>query len=430
MLTGKHKRPKESLSLVRVSSLYKGENKMVAVGIDVSKGKSMLAAISALHEITKPKEFLHTSAGLRELTQEILAFDKDVKVTMEATGHYHEPVAHALSAAGIFISVVNPLLIYAYGDNSVRRVKTDKKDALKIARYCLENWSKLEPYTPQENIREQLKLFSRQYNTCLKTVHALENNLISLLDKTFPSAANFFNSRKKKNGHQKWVDFVVTFWHLDAVTSLGEKEFNNKYRTWCAENSYKYTREKVVEIYAKSIQGFATLKYCTETELLITSAARQVLAVSATLASIRAQLVRLVILLPEYETVINMYGVGDLTCAHLLAEIGDVKRFRSGRALVAFAGIDPLPVQSGTYEKKSTKISKRGSATLRKVLFQVVLTHLRLSPKDEAVYHFIDRKRAEGKPYFVYMTAAANKFLRIYYAKVSERMKMMQEKRF
>ena len=396
---------------------------MVAVGIDVSKGKSMFAAISTLQDITEPKEFLHTSVGLKELTQIILAFEKDVKVIMEATGHYHEPVAQALCAAGIFVSVVNPLLIYAYSDNSVRRVKTDKKDALKIARYCMENWYRLDQYTPQENIREQLKLFSRQYNTCLKTVHALENNLVSLLDKTFPGAASFFSSRKKKNGHQKWVDFVSTFWHLDTIVNLSGKAFEKKYRTWCMENSYKYTQEKAEEIYEKSSHGFATLKHCIETKLLITSAAKQVIAVSITLASIKEQLVRLAILLPEYETVIDMYGVGELTCAHLLAEIGDIRRFRSGRSLVAFAGIDPLPVQSGTYEKKSTKTSKRGSPTLRKVLFHVVLTHLRLSPKEEAVYHFIDRKRAEGKPYFVYMTAAANKFLRIYYAKVNERMR-------
>ena len=77
-----------------------------------------------------------------------------------------------------------------------------------------------------------------------------------------------------------------------------------------------------------------------------------------------------------------------------------------------------MPKQSGTYNKKGTKTSKRGSAPLRKTLFQIVVTHLRHSPNGEVVYEFLDRKRTEGKPYFVYMTAAANKFLRIYYARV------------
>jgi transposase len=131
---------------------------------------------------------------------------------------------------------------------------------------------------------------------------------------------------------------------------------------------------------------------------------------------------RLATLLPEYEAVINLFGVGELTAAQLIAEIGDIRRFRSRGALIAFAGLDPLPRQSGKYEKKSASASKRGSAPLRKTLFQIVLTYLRHSPENEPVFQFLDRKRAEGKPYFVYMTAAANKFLRIYYARIKSHM--------
>jgi len=116
----------------------------------------------------------------------------------------------------------------------------------------------------------------------------------------------------------------------------------------------------------------------------------------------------------------SMYGVGDITGAQLMAEIGDVRRFANRGSLIAFAGVDPGSDSSGKHVSLSMPTSKRGSPHLRKTLFQIVSTHLKCSPQDEPVYQFLDRKRAEGKPYLVYMTAAMNKFLRIYYARVKE----------
>ena len=124
--------------------------------------------------------------------------------------------------------------------------------------------------------------------------------------------------------------------------------------------------------------------------------------------------------LPEYDTVHAMYGVGEITAAQLMAEIGDVRRFPRRSSIVGFAGVDPAVDQSGKHEAKSTPTTKRGSPHLRKTLYQIVCTYLKRSPVDEPVYQFLDKKRSEGKPYFVYMTAAQNKFLRIYYARVKE----------
>lgn len=101
-----------------------------------------------------------------------------------------------------------------------------------------------------------------------------------------------------------------------------------------------------------------------------------------------------------------------------MAEIGDVRRFHSKKALVAFAGIDAPPFQSGQMDVHSRSISKRGSAALRRTLFLVMGVILQNSPVDEPVYQFMDRKRAEGKLYKVNMMASANNFLRIYYASV------------
>lgn len=95
-----------------------------------------------------------------------------------------------------------------------------------------------------------------------------------------------------------------------------------------------------------------------------------------------------------------------------------MRRFPNRSSLISFAGVDPEANQSSKLVSKSNKTTKRGSPHLRKTLYQIICTYLKRSPADEPVYQFLDKKRAEGKPYFVYMTAAANKFLRIYYARV------------
>ena len=136
---------------------------MNAVGINVSKGKSMVAALWPMGEVAMlPREFPHTNVGLEQMVYAIIALGEDTRVVMEATGRYHEPVAAALHEYGIYVSVLNPLLIKQSGGGSIRKVKTDKADAMKIAKYGLDNWVELRQHTPMDAVRQQLKLCSRQ----------------------------------------------------------------------------------------------------------------------------------------------------------------------------------------------------------------------------------------------------------------------------
>ena len=394
---------------------------MNAVGIDVSKRKSMMAALRPMGEVAlPPQEFLHTEGGLEQMADAIIALGEDTRVIMEATGRYHEPIAAALHEYGIYVCVLNPLLIKQSGGGSIRKVKTDKADAMKIAKYGLDNWVHLREYTPMDTVRQQLKLCSRQYNLYMKTVVSLQNNLISLTDKTFPGVNELFSSPERKDGHQKWVDFVMTFWHCDCVCRVSEEAFTERYRKWCKRKGYHFNTEKSLDVYAGSCGHFTTLPKNSNTKLLITSAAQQLLAAKITLATLRSEMDRLARLLPEYDTVRAMYGVGETTAAQLMAEIGDVRRFSKRSSIVGFAGVDPGIDESGKHCASSVPTTKRGSPHLRKTLYQIVCTYLKKAPADEPVYQFLDRKRAEGKPYFVYMTAAQNKFLRIYYARVKE----------
>lgn len=95
--------------------------------------------------------------------------------------------------------------------------------------------------------------------------------------------------------------------------------------------------------------------------------------------------------------------------------------------MTAFAGVDLCVNESSTYEQKSVPTSKRGSANLRKTLFQVMDVLIKTMPQDDPVYQFLNKKRAQGKSYHVYMTAGANKFLRIYYGRVKEYLSSLPE---
>ena len=203
---------------------------MNSVGIDVSKGKSMIAVMRPFGEVVcSPFEVPHTASELSKLARMLKSLDGETRVVMEATGNYHAPIARLLQDAGLYVSVVNPVLIHDYGNNSLRRAKTDKKDAVKIARYGLEHWLELLRFVPEEDIRLMLKTCHRQYQMSVKLQTMLRNNLISLLDNIFPGINRMFSSTPRADGSEKWLDFVDTFWHCSCVGKLSLNAFTARY---------------------------------------------------------------------------------------------------------------------------------------------------------------------------------------------------------
>ena len=378
--------------------------------------------------VQTPIDVMHNAVSLERLAYQILALGEDTRVVMEATGRYHEPVARELHNHGIFVSVINPIAIHGYSTSgTVRKVKNDRKDALKIARFALDRWTELREYTPMDALRQQLKIFSRQYNLYMKSCVALQSNLISLTDKVFPGVNELFKSPQRADGHEKWVDFVTTFWHCECISMVSENAFTNRYQKWCKRMGYNFSAAKASDLYFESLGHIVTLPKNNNTKLLIQTAAKELTAMNELIAVVRGEMTRLAKELPEYETVHAMYGVGDTTAAQLIAEIGDIRNFPRRSSLVGFAGVDPAVDDSGKNVGNSKAATKRGSPHLRKTLFQIMTIYLRLAPQDEPVYQFLNKKRSEGKPYYVYMTAGSNKFLRIYYARVKECMAKLDE---
>ncbi len=392
---------------------------MNSVGIDISKGRSTVAVMRPFGEVViSPFEVRHTGSELSELAGRLKSLDGEIRVVMEATGNYHAPVAKLLHDAGLYVSVVNAKLVHGYGNNDLRRVKTDRKDAIKLANYGLDRWLTLPRYIPEEDTRLLLKNCYRQYRQYSKVQTVLKNNLISLLDTVFPNANRLFSSPIRGDGSEKWVDFVAEFWHCECVCERSERAFINKYQRWCRKHGYNFSETKAQTIHAVASGHIGVMPKSETTKLLVEQAVAQLRATSAALAALKHEMQTLASQLPEYPVVMDMFGVGPTLGPQLIAEIGDVRRFYSKKALVAYAGLDAPPNDSGDVTGRHKSMSKVGASSLRRTLFLVMSVYLQNAPLDEPVYQFMDKKRAEGKPYLVYMMASADKFLRIYYATV------------
>lgn len=401
---------------------------MNAVGIDVSKEKSTVAIYQPGNQvILNPHDFHHTQSDISSLIRIIKGLDGETKVCMEHTGRYYEPVATWLSDAGIFVSAVNPILIKNFGDDSLRAPKTDKADAKKIARYTLDRWTNLKQYSHMDETRNQLKTMNRQFGFYMDQKTAMKNNLIALLDQTYPGANTLFDSPARSDGSQKWVDFVYTYWHVDCVRGKSLAAFTEHYKNWCKRKGYNFSAAKAEKVYHKSTDLIAVFPKDANTRMLLHQAVDMLNLASKTVESLRTEMNQTAATLPEYPVVIAMNGVGPTLGPQLIAEIGDVTRFVKRGSLTAFAGVDPGKNDSGNHSQKSVPISKKGSPHLRKTLFQIMNGLIKRSPVDDPVYAFMDKKRSQGKPYYVYMTAGANKFLRIYYGRVNEYLSTFSE---
>jgi len=247
------------------------------------------------------------------------------------------------------------------------------------------------------------------------------------LDNTYPGVNKLFDSPVRDDGSEKWVDYAFSFWHVDCVRKISLKAFTERYSAFCKKHRYNFQPAKPEVLFHASKELVAVFPKEKTYKLLIKQSIQQLNLASEHVEQLRKEMDILASALSEYTTVMSIYGVGKTYGPQLIAEIGDVSRFTHREALTAFAGVDPGVDQSGQHNSKSNRASKVGSARLRKTLFQIMTTLLQNAPEDDPVYSFLDKKRSEGKPYYVYMTAGANKFLRIYYGKVKECLRNLEQ---
>lgn len=396
---------------------------MISVGIDVSKGKSTVCILKPYGEIvSNPHDVIHTASEMDSFVQFLKRLEGEIRIVMEATGVYHLPVLSVLKENGFFVAVINPYEMKEYASRGLRRVKTDKHDSVTIANYGIDNWYKIKDQTLTDDVYMELRMLGRRYYGYMEQRVKGMHELIHLLDYTMPGICDQFLSWRESNGKDKLSDFCEKYWHYDNITCMTEEEFSADYNNWVKEKGYRQDNTKAIEVYRLASEGIPTLRSSTpSTKMLVLESIKVLRAINDALSVIVARMRELAKSLPEYEVVREMPGVGDILALKLIAEIGDIRRFHNGSALIAYAGIDAPPYQSGQFNGTNRKISKRGSRVLRKVGYEVVKCIKTTKPKnDRAVYEFILKKEAEGKSKRQAKIAGLNKFLRIYYARVSE----------
>ena len=397
---------------------------MISVGVDVSKGKSTVCILKPYGEIVcSPFEVQHVEKDLDGLDGLLKKLDGEIRVVMEATGIYHLPVLTFLEEKGYFVSVINPFAMKKYAkDNSIRGAKTDKLDSTIIANYGIDKWFKLQKHEGDEETYSELKLLGRRYRYYMELhVKALQE-LTHILDYTMPGIKKIFNSWDEASGKDKLSDFAERFWHYDVIIEQSLDDFVEEYLVWAEEKKYHRSRSKAETVYELASDGIPTLSSSTpSTKMLVQEAVSVLRAVDSSLSHILSRMKELAKSLPEYTTVRAMGGVGDVLAPKLIAEIGDVRRLHSAKALIAWAGIDPPPYESGQFVGSKRRITKRGSSTLRKVGYEVMrVLKSHKAPEDDVVYNYILKKESEGKDKKHAKIAGLNKFLRIYYARVME----------
>ena len=393
---------------------------MYAIGIDVSKGKSTIAIITIEGEvISEPFEIEHTKSGFDLILDKIKDIPKDeIKFIMEATGIFHKSLLKIILDNGYFVSVENPLTIKKYCDMNLRKVKTDRKDSLKIACYGSERWYKVQNYNPSDELYNELKFLSRQYDEQMSVKVTKKIHLTGLIESTFPGLKKIFNGDSL---YCFMLDIYKKYYHAELVLSKSKSSFINDIEKIAKKTGHRIGKRVAEEMYSLALECIPSSPCNQSTQLAVTSCVELLQQLEEVTDNIISRMDEIAMQLPEFDVVSEMSGVGKKIRSRLIAEIGNVRRFKNANSLIAYAGIDTPPFQSGQFTATNRRITKRGNKHLRKVGYEAMKSLKTVKPtKDNAVYLFILKKENEGKGSITAKIAGLNKFLRIYYARVME----------
>ena len=345
---------------------------MIAVGIDVSKSKSTVAILNSDgSQRIKPYDMKHNHPEMNALINYLNELDEPVIILMEYTGHYHYPVLKKLTDEHFPVCLVNPYQMKKYGDTELRRGKTDKKDAVRIATYALEKSYQLVPYSVNEQKYVDLKLLSRQYSQRMSTLTINKGYLTNLLDQTMPGITSILPLRSRDPDTSLSMMFIKKYKSFDCICKMGKTRFLDSYSRLVKKARNRNASHLGLAIYELATQSITTNGENTYIVLAQTQCIDLVAEAQRSADSIITQMQAIAETLPEYKILRNMAGVGERLGPLILAEIGNVRRFHSGKALNAYAGNDAPPYQSGNFESHNRHISKRRNAALRKYCFEV-----------------------------------------------------------
>ena len=387
------------------------------VGIDVSKGKSTVSILSVEGEvIEEPFEINHDLSKLNLLNEKLSTFSKeDLKIVLEQTGTYHLPILTYLLDEGYCVIAENPLKIKKYLDRNLRKAKNDKKDSLKLAEYCCDNWYKLKPNTIEEEKYKELRFLSRQYFTFNDIKVKQKNDLSNLCDLIFPGYYQLLN----ENNFLLGIIIFQKYNNPESVKNIKEEKFYKEIDKIAQKRGQsKAGKTLAINIYKLAKETYSLCPSSKITQPIIDRSVAALILSIETTNEIITNMSDLAKSMYEYKIVRNMDGVGEKLAPLLIAEIGDIRRFKNAGSLIAYTGIDAPPYQSGKFEAVNRHISKRGNKYLRRIGYTTMKAVKTFCKSGTELYDYIVQKENEGKSKKSSKIAGLNKFLRQYYGKV------------
>ena len=367
---------------------------------------------------------MHYLNGLKVLEEKIKNISKDdLKIVMEETGTYHLPVFGYLIDKGYFVVAENALKIKKYLDRGLRKAKTDKKDSYKLAEYCCDNWYKLNMLYDNEEIYDNLRFLSRQYIASIEIQVQEKVNFSNLCDLLFPGYYQLLD----ENTFILGLEVFKKYYHPEIVINKKQSQFVTEIDKIAKKLGHKGAGITLAnKIYNLALNTLSVRPNNNFSQLSAIGCADALILQIKTSKEIISNMDELARELPEYEEISNISGCGNKLTSRIIAEIGDVRRFKNAGSLIAYAGLDAPPYQSGQFEAANRHISKRGNRYLRKTGYEIMKSIKSSCSNDNELKIYMIQKENEGKAKKVAKIATLNKFLRQYYGKVKRKYKELK----
>lgn len=380
---------------------------MFYLGIDIAKHKHYASIIDQTGKaITKPFPFHNHKEGGQTLLNRIYQYIEsptEILIGMEATGHYWLAIYSFLLDHGFSVIVLNPIQTNAWRKGTeIRKRKTDAIDATMIADIIRFGRFVETPLVDEKMFA--LKQMSRFRHALVSNMSDLKRKALVVLDQTFPEYQSIFSDVFGKTSSQLLLEYTSPSDYeqisIDDLTKIIEQASRKRLG--------KKTANTLIQLASNSFGiTFCKDAFSFQLKILI----EQIHFIEDQIKECEEHMSQLLVDLDTPITTVP--GVGSILGATILGEIGDIHRFDKPSKLVAYAGIDASVSQSGQFESSGMSISKRGSSHLRRALFQAAITAHKHDPVLKAFY---EKKRKQGKHYYVCIGAVARKLCYIIYA--------------
>lgn len=380
---------------------------MVFVGIDIAKHDHVACAVDEAGEkLTKPLPFKNDERGFARLSAwlEGLAEDAgDVFIGMEATGHYWMACFSFLTADGYAACVVNPMQVRAVRElKSMPRVKNDRVDSWLIAETM--RVGGCEQTRLADDDVQSLRMLTRYQQSLKQELATVKTQCICVMDACFPEYASLFSD-------MFGAASLAVLSAKPTPAELSRAHSKTLAETLSAASRGRLGAEKAAELKAAAKSSVGVRIGQEAASFQVKSMAAQVEFLEATIGKVEAEIRSL---LERVEPlVLTIPGISYTTGAQIVAEIGDVRRFRSAAAVVKYAGLNSGVSQSGKFEAKGEPITKKGSPYLRRAMWLAANRARQHDPKMRSYY---GKLRAAGKCHRVAVTACARKLCHVVFA--------------